>query len=127
LVPANGYYEWQRQGSIKQPYYISPDNSNLMAFAGLWDRRESGDEPMETFTIITTAANDATRPVHDRMPVILDPSHYELWLEKGDSSLLRPFDGPLRVWPVSRRVNSPANDGADLTAPLSAAEPAAGR
>lgn len=114
LVPANGFYEWKRTGTQKQPYYIRLSDAELFSFAGIWDRWEGGGEPVETFAIITTDANEAMKPIHDRMPVILDPAQYERWLRSGGSDLLVPFAGPMQAFPVSRRVNSPANDGAEL-------------
>ena len=126
LVPANGFYEWKQTADGKQPYFITLRSDELFAFAGLWDhwQRPDGDE-ITSFTIMVTAANDCVRPIHDRMPVILGPEDYRSWLgEDGAPSrtklaiMLRPYPAELtRAYPVSRKVNSPANDGPDLLEP----------
>lgn len=119
LVPADGYYEWQKAGKSKQPFYIRLRDDSPFAMAGLWDRwlNPATGQPVESCTIITTAANDLTRPIHDRMPVILNVVDYDRWLdlESPDPDrlcqLLRPFDSlAMRADPVSKLVNSPRND-----------------
>lgn len=85
LIPANGFYEWKRQGDVKQPYYVQPADDELFAFAGLWDTWRDSD----SCTIITTEANLTMRAVHDRMPVIVAREHYAGWLH-GEEGLLRP-------------------------------------
>jgi putative SOS response-associated peptidase YedK len=117
LVPANGFYEWTHGRTPKQPWYFRLADAELMAFAGLWDTWEHDGERSDTFAILTTTANDALRPVHDRMPVILDPDQYGRWLEHGDRALLRPYAGAMSGWPVSRAVNATTNDGPGLLAP----------
>jgi len=120
IVPADGFYEWQAvPGSkVKQPYFIGLRDQEPMALAGLWERWRSpeGDE-LESCSIIVTGANDLMRPIHDRMPVILDPADWDAWLapDAGDlgvlQGLLRPFPAEaLTARPVSTRVNSPRND-----------------
>jgi putative SOS response-associated peptidase YedK len=120
LVPADGFYEWQAvPGSkVKQPYFIGLRDQEPMALAGLWERWQSpqGDE-LESCSIIVTVANDLMRPIHDRMPVILDPADWNAWLapDAGDlgmlQSLLRPFPAEaMTARPVSTRVNSPRTD-----------------
>src|SRR5690606_17215362 len=81
LIPADGFYEWKKEGKEKQPYLIEVGDSQLFAFAGLWEswHGEKGP-PLETCTIITTDANPLTSELHDRMPVILSPTDYEAWL-----------------------------------------------
>lgn len=118
LVPANGFYEWSHGALPKQPWYFRVRDAELTAFAGLWDRWEHQGEREETFTILTTAANDTLKPVHDRMPVILDPEQYEAWLENGDPALLRPYAGAMTGYPVGKAVNAPAHDGPELLQPL---------
>lgn len=118
VVPANGFYEWKRTGKEKQPFYIKPADADLLGFAGVWDRWEQAGETMDTFAIITTSANDTMKPIHDRMPVILDPEQYELWFEVGGTDMLRPYAGKLVTYPISRRVNSPANDSRELLDPV---------
>ncbi|MBZ5523659.1 MAG: SOS response-associated peptidase [Acidobacteriia bacterium] len=124
LVPANGFYEWKKMGpKDKQPYNIGMKDDGLFAFAGLWERwRDPADKspeskPLETLTILTTAANALVAEVHDRMPVILSPDDYDLWLDPGITDparvaeLLRPFDARLmKKYPVSKRVNKVEND-----------------
>jgi putative SOS response-associated peptidase YedK len=119
LIPADGYFEWQKTGSAKQPYYIRLDDERPFAMAGLWERwlNPATNEPLESCTIITTQANPLTQPIHDRMPVILGMADYEMWLDPEMQNperlgiLLRPFEGPsLRADPVETYVNSPRND-----------------
>lgn len=120
LVPADGFYEWQKVGPRKQPHRITLKDDSLFAFAGLWEHWEKGSEAIESFTIIVTEANDLLLPIHDRMPVILDPSDYDSWLEPktpatAAQTLLRPFPSErMRTYPVSTRVNSPRNDDASV-------------
>ncbi len=118
LVPADGFYEWRRTGKAKQPYCFEVNDGDLFAFAGIWDCwNDANDKPLETFSILTTTPNAVTSSVHDRMPVILDPDNYDLWLDPGMkdvatvSELLRPCDARLmRCYPVSTRVNNAVND-----------------
>jgi putative SOS response-associated peptidase YedK len=118
LVPADGFYEWQKTGKAKQPYCFQINDGELFAFAGIWNRwNDAKGEPLETFSILTTTPNAVTSSVHDRMPVILNPDNYDLWLDPGlrdaalVSDLLRPCDARLmRCYPVSSRVNSVIND-----------------
>jgi putative SOS response-associated peptidase YedK len=120
LVPACGFYEWQKHPAGKTPYYVTSADGSLLAFAGLWEvwkRRDA--EPLTTFTIITTEPNELTRRLHDRMPAILDPADYRAWLESEDPrGLLEacPVE-MLQCYPVSTRVNTPQNEGPDLIAP----------
>lgn len=137
LVVADGFYEWKREGKAKQPYLIRRVDRRPFAFAGLWSswrdpqlqaEEGSGGEriaPAETFTILTTAANELMRPLHDRMPVIVPPERFDLWLDPTieDAERLAPILAPLAAdgWeavPVSRTVNSPAHDAADCIEPL---------
>jgi putative SOS response-associated peptidase YedK len=111
LIPATSFYEWQARpgGGKKQPMDIALKDGEPFAFAGLWSRWDRGDEPLETCTIITTSANDAVEPIHDRMPVILHTDDYDRWLEPGSkpealTKLLRPYDGPMKVKPVDALV-----------------------
>jgi putative SOS response-associated peptidase YedK len=124
LVPANGFYEWQSHGSKKQPYKIALRNGALIAFAGLWEKwtPESGD-PVETFTIITTAASKLVSEVHDRMPVIIAPADYQLWITASLATakkLLLPYASGLTITPIGERVNNIQNDDVELLLPLSA-------
>jgi putative SOS response-associated peptidase YedK len=123
LVPANGYYEWQSHGTRKHPYKIALRNGALIAFGGLWEKwtPESG-EPVETFTIITTAASKLVSEVHDRMPLIIAPADYQLWLTASPATakkLLLPYASGLTITPISERVNSIQNDDVELLLPSS--------
>lgn len=118
LIPANGFYEWKRTNGSKQPFYFKLNDTDLMAFAGLWDHWDHDGESMFSCTIITTTANNAIKAVHDRMPVILDPDNYVNWLHDGDKSLLAPYSGELLACPVSTSVNNPEHDGSDLIKPV---------
>jgi putative SOS response-associated peptidase YedK len=84
LIPADGFYEWSRMGKAKQPYCFEVDEGELFAFAGIWDRwKDASGKAVETCSILTTTPNAVTSSVHDRMPVILDPDNYDLWLDPG--------------------------------------------
>ena len=130
LVPSDGFYEWKRSGRLKQPYCFEVSNGELFAFAGLWDRwKDATGKTIESCSILTTRPNAVTSAVHDRMPVILDRSVYDLWLDPGMQSaaavsdLLRPFDANLmRFYSVSPRVNSVANDDEECSRPLELSE-----
>ncbi len=118
LVPADGFYEWRKTGKVKEPYCFEINDGRLFAFAGIWERwNDPSGKPLETCSILTTTPNAVTSAVHDRMPVILNPDNYDLWLDPGlkdaalVSDLLRPCDARLmRCYPVSSRVNSVIND-----------------
>ncbi len=115
LIPASGFYEWRRSaGTKKQPFYIHRSDGTPMAFAGLWDTwqpPEIGALPVVSCTIITTEANHIMKPVHDRMPVILEPGYWKEWLEAGTpgaTKLLVPSgDDNFDIYPVSTKVNNP--------------------
>ena len=124
LVPCDGWYEWQQQASGKQPYVFRHNDRQPFALAGLWDRRDGMDKGgmlrIETFTILVTAANEATRAIHDRMPVILPADAWGDWLAADTPSqelkgMLAPCPvGLEQFFPVSRAVNSPTNDVTEL-------------
>jgi len=93
IIPASGHYEWVAEPDGKQPYFISAADDGVLSFAGLWDRWKNPEtgEPVASCTIIVTDANALTRPIHDRMPVILDKADFELWLiGAAGAELLRP-------------------------------------
>ena len=131
LVPADGFYEWQATGGKhKQPFVIRPGDGKPLAFAGLWDRWQGPDGDLESMTIVTTAANDLLRPLHERTPVILPQEHYALWLDttvqKPDelTSLMVPYpDALLSVTPVSTYVSSPRNEGPRCLDPVPGTAP----
>jgi putative SOS response-associated peptidase YedK len=116
LVLADGFYEWHKTGNGKQPNYIRMEDDSPFAFAGLWESWQNGTE-IRSATIITTDANDVVGPIHNRMPVILHPEDYTLWLDPGFdekeplTTLLKPYPAEaMEPYPVSRRVNSPSNN-----------------
>ena len=126
LVPMKGFYEWKKTASGKMPYYIHLTNEDIFAVAGLyeyWPGRD-GAEPVESYTIITTEANDMMAKLHDRMPVILAEKDHAAWLDpknegKGTlQALLKPYPpGEMLAYPVSTRVNNPKNDDPELFSP----------
>ena len=126
LVPADGFFEWRRTPAGKQPYLIRLAGSEPFAFAGLWDRWVPHQgEPIESFTILTTRPNERLAPLHDRMPVILQPRHHELWLDPEETraerleAALQPFPADeMTLFPVSTVVNKPANDTPECVEPL---------
>jgi putative SOS response-associated peptidase YedK len=128
LVIADGFYEWQKQGSLKQPFYIALRDRKPFGFAGLWEFwKDSQGEAIETCTLLTTEPNDLIRSLHNRMPVILPPDQHELWLNPGieDVDLLRPLlkaypAEEMDAYPVSRWVNNPDNEGPRCIEPLPA-------
>jgi putative SOS response-associated peptidase YedK len=139
LVPMDGFYEWQpgepdgpltaKGTPVKQPLFIHPRNGELLAVAGLWTAWRDPDDPdgrfLHSVTLVTTAANEAMAPVHDRMPAILAPEHWVTWLDPDnhDVDALGPLldGGPadlLTMHPVSTEVNNVRNNGPDLIAAL---------
>ncbi len=119
LVPADGFFEWQQIGGAKRPWRIFMKRG-LFAFAGLWDRWQGpGGQVIESATIITTDANDLVRPIHDRMPVILDPADYAFWLDSGiqDPEALRPLLVPHSVAGMDAYLVTPRLGKATYQAP----------
>jgi putative SOS response-associated peptidase YedK len=118
LIPTDGFYEWKKTGTSKQPFCFEVHEGELFAFAGIWDGwKDSNGNWVKTCSILTTTPNAVTSAVHDRMPVILDSAHYDLWLDPGMqdvatiSELLKPYDARvMRCYPVSTRINHVAND-----------------
>ena len=119
LIPADGFYEWQKLGGKeKQPYSFGMIDDSVFAFAGLWERwRDPAGESIGTCTILTAKPNSLVADVHHRMPVILKPEDYDLWLDPGMTNVafvadcLQPFDARLmKKYPVSTRVNRAEND-----------------
>jgi putative SOS response-associated peptidase YedK len=131
LIPADGYFEWLKSATGKQPYLIEAADGGMLALAGLWEenRRIAQDgTPIRSCTIVTTSANEATRWLHDRMPVIIARRDHDLWLDPGagDAALLRRLmaaapDELLRMTPVSRHVNNAKHDDPRCVEPLPAA------
>ena len=116
LIPADGFYEWQRTNGAKQPYYIHMEDGRPFAFAGLWESWSKGEGEIRTCTILTTGANALVGEVHDRMPVILAHDTYDVWLDPASerdelTGLLAPYpEDEMEAYPVSRFVNSPSNN-----------------
>ncbi len=125
LIPADGFYEWKKTGGRKQPMYIHRRDGQPLAFAGLWERWQGDGEPVETCTILTTEPNALMAPIHDRMPVIVEPQDYAMWLDPkvhddGQlARLLQPCAAErLMAYPVSSLVNSPKNDTTRCIEPI---------
>ena len=122
IVPINGFYEWQTVAGGKQPFYIHPVGEEFFGLAGLWERwmRPADGESIDTFTLITTTANAAIRPLHERMPVILAPADYTAWLSADTAPdqvqrLIQPCpEGLLAAHPVSTAVGNVRNEGSEL-------------
>jgi putative SOS response-associated peptidase YedK len=124
LIPADGFYEWKREGRGKRPFAIRLATREPFAMAGLWDRwkRPEGGELL-TFTILTTSANPLVSTVHDRMPVILRREAEEVWLDpksgpEGLKALLVPYGSGMETVPLSSAANNPRNDGPELLLPV---------
>lgn len=126
LVLADGFYEWRRTSADKRPMRITMASREPFAFAGLWDSwRDPQGEAVISCTIITTAANDLLRPIHDRMPVILQREQEDLWLDHDvrEPDVLRevliPYNpGAMKAYQVSTLVNSTSNEGPELSVPV---------
>jgi len=125
LVPADGFYEWKKTGSHKQPMFIHRRDDGLFCFAGLWERwHNPTGQDIDSMTILTTEPNALMREIHDRMPVILEPADYEAWLKRDTpaaqvQSMLKPIAADdFMADPVSSRVNSPAIDDPACVLPI---------
>lgn len=127
LVPVDSFYEWKREGTIRQPYRVVRQDGLPIALAGLWAgwKDPATEQVRRTFTIVTTKANDALADLHDRMPVIIPDTAWATWLapeaaEPGElNALLEPTDAvPLDIYAVHRHVNDVRRDGPELIEPL---------
>jgi putative SOS response-associated peptidase YedK len=140
LIPADSFFEWQERAGIRQPFRVMLKSAEPFFFAGLWDRwvkppsRENFDtdldeappsETIESFTIITRAANEAIAPLHDLMPVMFSPASFNWWMNDDDPrsemhklAMGRPLDGPLKIYPVCDLVNNPKTDDARCIEPV---------
>lgn len=129
LVVMDGFYEWRPMPGGKVPMRIHVPSRAPFTAAGLWERwGPAGYEPLFTCTILTIQANDFMRPIHDRMPVLLDGEGRDRWLDAAAPrdalvDLLRPYDGELEAYEVDRRVNSPRNDGPECVEPIATSAP----
>lgn len=130
IIPASGFYEWKTEKGVKFPWYMSLKSGDPMAFAGLWEAWHSKEgETIESCCIITTDANSLMEPIHDRMPVILDPDQWATWLSPQEHladkllPLIRPHDPEsMQAWPVTRELNRVGlRDDAGLVEPIRAA------
>jgi putative SOS response-associated peptidase YedK len=122
VVLADGFYEWQKRGDSKTPYFISLAGNGPFALAALWEDwtdRDSG-ESLQTTTLITTDANDFMAPLHHRMPVILQAESASEWLAGAHGLLddVAAITPPLQAWPVDQRVNNARNEGEELIRPV---------
>jgi putative SOS response-associated peptidase YedK len=125
LFPADGFYEWKRDGEKKQPYFVRLKSGEPLAFAGLWESwMGPNGEEMETAAIVTTTASRSISHIHDRMPVILAPEAFDFWLDPNvdgemAASVIAPArDALIEAYAVSSAVNRTANDSAMLIEPL---------
>jgi putative SOS response-associated peptidase YedK len=126
IIPASGFYEWREESGKKHPIYIKLKDNNLMLFAGIWDHWKAPEgNVIESCTMLTTETNDLIKPLHDRMPVILDTQNIDMWLDPQVSDpeqlkpLFRSFPSELmEMYQVSDLVNSPKNDNPSCIAPL---------
>ena len=126
LVIADGFFEWRKGGRIKEPYYISMKDDRPFGFAGLWEHWEREGRAIDSCTILTTDANELMQPIHDRMPAIISPESYDLWLnpEVHEVAQLQPLLHPcdpaaMQAIPVSTLVNNVRNESAMCVEPVS--------
>ena len=116
VLVTDGYYEWQQTDSGKQPFYIHHRQGQILPMAGLWDKwLDENEKEWNTYTVITTEPAESISHIHNRMPVILNKSHIDCWINSDYPpneaiEYLKPYDNPLEFYPVSAFVNSPANN-----------------
>lgn len=126
LIPTDGFYEWRPMGRVKQPYCFEVGEGDVFALAGLWDRWESPEgDIIDSCTVLTTTPNSLVADMHDRMPVIVSPEKYEIWLDPdvidfdAIKDILQPYDAEkMRRYPVSTKLNNSKNEGAECAAPI---------
>jgi putative SOS response-associated peptidase YedK len=124
LIPADGFYEWKRSGKWKQPYFFQMNDESPFAFAGIWDKWQSGDRSITSCAIITTSPNELLATIHDRMPAILSDEAYDAWLRDDADprelkAQLAPYPAPaMKSFPVSAKVNSALVDEPQLVQPI---------
>jgi putative SOS response-associated peptidase YedK len=124
LIPATGFYEWQKREAFKQPFYFHLPDRELFSFAGLYDIwYDPAGEPHKSYTIITTTSNKTLSDIHDRMPVILDPGEEEPWLDPSADPnqlqlLLNPYDHAMDRYEVDQAVGNVKNNSEGLLSPL---------
>ena len=124
LIPANGWFEWRRSGSNKQPFFLGFEDGSLISFAALWDCWARDGQYLETFTIITTGVANALSEIHNRQPAIVDPCYFTDWLDPRTpvgalQGIIRSaHEGPYEIRPVSNKVNRVSNDTPDILTTL---------
>jgi putative SOS response-associated peptidase YedK len=126
LIPADGFYEWRREGKMKVPYFIRMKSREPFAIAGLWEKWVSPDgTEVRSAAILTIEANALMKKIHDRMPVILAPDDWDRWLDPGEAKgdglqgLLRPYPAKeMEAYAISTLVNAPRNDSAEILKPV---------
>ena len=123
LLPAAGWYEWKREGTVKQPYFLTTPGERSVPLAGLWEVwRENPDaDPLVTVAVLTTTAQGASAEIHDRMPLVLPEAAWSRWLDPDNEDVADVLAGPvseLEMWPVSTAVNSVRNNGPELLEPV---------
>ena len=126
IIPANGFYEWRKMGSDKIPFYIRTNDADLFGFAGIFEKWKSPEGTIiPSFSIITTNANTLLKPLHERMPVILSPQEYDLWLDnrtydqKMLESMLNQYPmTQMSVYPVGKEVNKADQNNPQLIHPI---------
>lgn len=126
LIVADGFYEWKGTRGSKQPYRICRSDRDLFAFAGIWSEWSANGESRETCAILTTEPNDVVKEIHDRMPVILEPSEEDPWLTGSvdeAADVLDPYPAnDLQSYPVSKQVNNPDYEDPKLFEPVDIGE-----
>jgi len=125
LIVADGFYEWQKTEGKKQPHFIGMKDSRPFGIAGLWERWEKGEAPVESCAILTTGVNALMEPIHERMPVILSHKQFDQWLnpdfKDADTlmGMMQPYKAKdMLAYAVSLRVNNPKNDTANCVEPM---------
>ena len=126
IIPASGYFEWAASSSGKLPHYITMRDESPMSLAGIWETWKAPDgKSLETVALLTTRANSMLAAIHDRMPVILHPGEFALWLDRTATDphklerLYQPFPSErIQAWPVSKAVNNAAHNSAECIQPL---------
>ncbi len=133
LVPASGFYEWVVTADHKQPWFIRPRGDDFFALGGLLEHWEGPDGTVLSYAVLTTAANELMAPIHERMPVIIQPENYAAWVdpEVTEAGLVRELAGTfpparMQAFPVGRAVGNPRNEGPGLVEPLAQGELAQG-
>ncbi len=122
LIPVTGWYEWRGARAARQPYLVHSTAERVSYLGGVWDRWQEADQVLESFAVITTAANPALQALHQRMPLVIDAANDELWLAAEPATakaLIAPHAGAdWEFYPVSRALNSAHNDDESLVTPL---------